>query len=369
MTVARGSRRRQLVPRWRPWRTTVMLDEVQGVGRTGSPPGSSVLARLRSEYRRTPDTTRAGELVAAALVHDVHDEDVVEIASLPIFADRPVLAEVAERLVAGERMRRDSVQDVQETDSRARIRTLRDVLAREPRNAVRWVDLARSYAILGQLAKAERAMEVAVRLAPDDRFVLRSAGAMYSETKDYGRALALLEATSRTTRDPWLLASSIAMAELARMRPRFNKEAMWMIRDGDFGDRDLTELAAAMGSRELSAGSDRRGRQLLRRALVEPTENTLAQVEWLTERAGHPFVDKSPREPPRAWEAEARRLAATGEWREAAANAEKWFLDQPFSIDAVVYGSFCYCEADEWECARDRIQAFPNYSDQAILLK
>jgi hypothetical protein len=42
----------------------------------------------------------------------------------------------------------------------------------------------------------------------------------------------------------------------------------------------LGELAAAIATREIEGGGDKLGKKLMRTALIDPTENVLAQAEW-----------------------------------------------------------------------------------------
>ena len=49
-----------------------------------------------------------------------------------------------------------------------------------------------------------------------------------------------------------------------------------------YPDRQLSELASALGTLEMKAGKVRHSKRLFRSALMDPTDNTVAQVFWAT---------------------------------------------------------------------------------------
>jgi len=229
-----------------------------------------------------------------------------------------------------------------------RIARLKVVLDREPRNAVRWADLAREYTVLAQPVKALRAMRVALALAPESRFVLRSASALYVQFDDKERALRLLESAPSLALDPWVMAPYVAISDLAHHKRRHHRDATRLLDDQNMSQRDLAELAAALGTSELNAGSDRKGRQLLRRSIEVPTENSLAQIEWISARLRTRLGGRIPPDVPRDFEAHARQAAYVGRWRDAVGSSAKWLTDQPYSGEAACFGSFAAWIAEDW---------------------
>jgi len=78
------------------------------------------------------------------------------------------------------------VASVEENKKRAKSLRLRS--KEELHNPFVWVDLARAYENLGVREKAERMMRVALTLAPEDRFVLRSAARLYFHHDEFEQA-------------------------------------------------------------------------------------------------------------------------------------------------------------------------------------
>jgi len=216
---------------------------------------------------------------------------------------------------------------------------LKKAVRRDPRNALAWAELARHYAVFGQHEKAERALRNALYVAPDNRFLLRSA-ACFLVHKDPREGHDLLLRSSSLVRDPWLLSAEMALAHVAGRKPRHVKAARLLLEDADIEPRHLTELRSQMATMEMRAGADKRARRLFVDALEDPTDNSVAQVEWASREVSGLHVTDALLALPLAAEARTRHAVATGEWRSATEQAYEWLGDQPFSDDAAAIGSY-----------------------------
>jgi cytochrome c-type biogenesis protein CcmH/NrfG len=85
------------------------------------------------------------------------------------------------------------------------IHQLRQLLQDHPRDALAWSDMARAYATIGQVDRALHAMEMARRLAPSSRPILRSASRLLVRAGAPDEAQTLLQRSDRTRHDPWLM--------------------------------------------------------------------------------------------------------------------------------------------------------------------
>lgn len=363
MTVSSGPARRQVVPRWRPWRLTASLGEAAATSRAELP-STYDLASLVEDYRDQPHLGRAADLLAVASAYGERNASVLAIAGdVAREAAGTPLGELAQGYLDGDQERFNKSLRSEPIDSQKRLHQLREILAREPRNALRWMDLAREHLILGNPGSARRAVHAALHLAPEDRFVLRSATAFLTHQGEPEEARVLLERSRRTRHDPWLLASLIAVEDLSKSKHKSGRLALRLL-DGDFADAQIAELAAAMGTVEFSAGSERRGRQMLRRSVNDPNENALAQVEWLSVSKNREIAETKPDLVPRAFEARARRAESEGRWEDAVDATRLWIIDQPFSVEAAVFGSFVASEAHDWdtcqEFAREGLRSNPD---------
>src|SRR5262249_3826120 len=148
---------------------------------------------------------------------------------------------------------------------------------------VRWVDLAWVYTALGQRDPARRAMEMALRLGPINRFVARAHARFSVHLNDFDRARAFLNSDQVSLDDPWMLSAEIAVATLQGQSSRHVKRARKVVESGRLHASHVSELACALASLAISAGKPKEARRLLRLALEAPTDNTLAHLEWIAD--------------------------------------------------------------------------------------
>jgi hypothetical protein len=111
------------------------------------------------------------------------------------------------------------------------------------------------------------------------------------------------------------------------------------IERGRFSPFHTSELAAAIATSEFENGSDRAARKQFAHALIEPTENTVAQAEWASRR--HLAVGLQPHhfEVPSAFEAQAWEQYLEGNWCAAITACINWLKDEPYSARPISFGS------------------------------
>ena len=123
-----------------------------------------------------------------------------------------------------------------------------------PRDALSVLEIARLQSLIGQIHSAERYVERAVKLAPNDRYVLRSAARFWahrskSDTEYATRALEVIWASDAVRFDPWVQAAEVSVANICGRTPR------WGVRAEPAAEAErVTEAKTA----ELQAAEDRR---------------------------------------------------------------------------------------------------------------
>ncbi len=151
-----------------------------------------------------------------------------------------------------------------------------------PVNPIAWSDLSLSYATIGQTDKAKMAMKVAMNLTNNNRFILRSASRCFTHLGEPDRAVAILNKSGLCAIDPWITSAEIAISESTGLKSKSIGKAKGLIENNNLTPRSRSELAASLGTIEIKSGSIRRAKKIMRQAIIEPTENALAQVEWAT---------------------------------------------------------------------------------------
>jgi tetratricopeptide (TPR) repeat protein len=176
---------------------------------------------------------------------------------------------------------------------------------------------------------------------------------------DEEQAHAIIRGSERTLSDPWLLAAEVAVASSRDRKSRNIRHAKSMLSDANNSPASLSELAAAVGNHEKKHGSVRKAAGLFTQALVDPTENTVAQVRWEEANDADLVVEgDDPEDVPRLYEARAREALDTGFWSDAVENCDLWYKDQPFSSGPSTLGAhMLYLMGRDEEAAEMAVRA------------
>lgn len=341
---------RQVVPRWRPFHVAVRHGQLEGGNAQQAPrlvtPKQGEIEDLIREFRVHRKPWHAADLLDAAFVLG-QPELGAEAARFLVEegASELTMSLARELLAVTTTTSGESAEDIpRELTARERyerIATLRRALRQVPTDPIGWIDLARDYSALGQITPAEKAVRVALGLAPHNRFVVRAASRFYLHTRDPERALTVVRRAAALREDPWLVAAEIVAASAADRRTRFAKEAEQMIVGGRFSPRHITELASALGTLEHQDGNRRKVRRLFEYALIDPTENTVAQAGWIARHMKADFaVPRGKLSVPRAFEAAAWDAGISGDFDEAAKQSWDWLRDEPFATRGAFFGSW-----------------------------
>jgi tetratricopeptide (TPR) repeat protein len=336
---------RNVIPRWRGYDETILLGELD-------PPRAREprlwvarrqgLERREKEWRHHGSLSFAVDLIGSALVLG-SSEDATKAAE-QVRDDRrasgmarAVAVELLERAGEPEVHREIPVPEVPGPED---VRRIRRSTRTNSRNAIRWCELSRFYAIAGKPRKAERAMRVAVALAPTDRYVLRCAARLEIHYGAPDRAAALLRGPASQSGDPWLVAAALAAAWVAKEPSKLVRTGQKLLESGSYSAFETSELASALGTLEVGHGADRAARKLFRQALIDPTDNAVAQAEWAGRRTAGITVPEESLSQTESWEARAWVAASAGDRGKAVEEAWRWHYDQPFASRPGEFGSY-----------------------------
>jgi len=145
-------------------------------------------------------------------------------------------------------------------------------------------------------------------------------------------AHAFIKRAKRVAVDLWLMASEIAIAQVARAQSTQLRKAQRAISTKAFSDRDVSELAAAVGGAELMQGNLKEARKLFRLALERPNDNVLAQA--ITNQAFLQIeVDEQVirRAPSNVFEGRALQAMTEAKFEDASRLMDCWAEEEPFS--------------------------------------
>lgn len=352
MTAILDEKERNVVPRWRDFQTTVELRELSSAVTNRQSPTEASERRVETQqlaFTSNRNISFAGDLISAALVsgNSAVAKDAAEfVLHEGIETSGDALFTLAKRILGNAAL---PIFDLTETPSKenlrntaSRISDIRHSLREIPNDAVQWMDLAFLFAINGKNPKAERAVRVALTLAPTNRFILRSSARFFLHLHDFQAAHKILRRSPNLYSDPWVAAAEVSVATAAGYPPFSVKEGRELMTAGNFSNHDLSELASALGTLEFHSGATGKARKWVRTSLQAPNENSLAQAKWISRAiVGIPMdVNVTDYVVPRPYEASALEKFVTGDWSAAYKCALSWFDDQPFSARSSQFASY-----------------------------
>lgn len=174
---------------------------------------------------------------------------------------------------------------------RRAIASLRKRLLLSPDDALSAIEIARIQTSLGQLKAAKKHVERALRTAPENRYILRSAARYYWHIDEKEQALGTLRSARSLRVDPWLQSCEVAFCDLLDRTPHWGRKRLRELKNRTAGQISTSELAAGLGAWELNHGSSKAAKKLFSNSMLAPTENALAQATWTKSHSLLPTLD------------------------------------------------------------------------------
>lgn len=365
---------RRVVPNWRSFQKTAMLGELDMP--LSAVPKLDVSLSIDSyieDFKINRTVAHAGDLISAAVVNGFeNDETVIDAANFIIanpLATTKSQTSLANKIINGStngnRQFKLDLITVNEfgdyVDPKIiwqRIHKLKEAAIQFQFNPIIWVELSRHYSIIGQQKQAIQSMRIALQLAPENRFVLRSAVRLFAHYDDLEFSHDILRRSQLTNHDPWLTSAEITLATLRNRTSRFIKRGTEMVSSKNFSPFSITELASSLGTVELINGSKKKSRDFFQKALQDPNDNSLAQVEWASKKDKQLDIDPANFQVKNNFEAKALDNFHHEKHTEALNDTFRWFLDMPFSKRPVMFGShIASALMNDQEASRDFLKA------------
>jgi len=121
---------------------------------------------------------------------------------------------------------------------------------------------------------------------------------------------------------------------------------------------------------ELNAGKNRNASKLFKQSLIKPTDNSIAQVEWASQKIPDLKLDDRHLNSPLSYEARAWSFYSDAQWNEAYKECLSWLSDESFSsLPAVLATYIATVALEEYKAAesiaRQSLKANPD--NQSLL--
>lgn len=351
MTTNTATDSRDVVPRWRQWRYLQTFNEfnpVRLIDKSGFLTDSWFDSAFKS-WEASKDIGTAADAFSAASIEGIYDARSKSVAEF-LKKHREKISDTLHELAVAylkNGLKNSSTYGLKElpiANKEVLYREtgyLRKRLRAEPRNGLLWHDLSWCYAVLGEHEKAERSMRSAIQVNGESRFIRRSASRFFVNTKDYQSALQVIAKAENVKKDPWLVSAHLATSRAANKNSQYRKLGKQILEDAVFKPVELSELSAALATEEYYDGKRRILNKYVNQSLIQPTDNTLAQVVWLGKELKTEFVEsKVIRQTTASFEAAARQAYTENDWKRSVSEGLKWLQDEPYSTESAAFGSF-----------------------------
>lgn len=345
---------RNVLPNWRDYDKTARLGEF----------GSTAIHSPHFEYfpideyiyawQNNKSIPYAGDLISAAILNGHQtNNDAIEAARFILSHQdeaTEILVRTAQSMIASPEDKLGSNQlsisqkidriANQEVFLRNEIKLLKHSRNYCYLNPIAYCEMARCYVTLGQFDKAKQAIETALHLAPNHRYVCRSAARFYLHIDDDDHARYVISKNPALLKDPWLLASEIAINTLMERNSRYIKKGAELITSQNYSLFSLSELSSALGSVEMINGNRKKCRNYFKTALLNPNDNSLAQAQFLlSKHSDLTFEFGGNIAIPNAFEAKAINALINDDYSKSLFSAVDWIDDMPYSRRPVQFAA------------------------------
>lgn len=309
------------------------------------------ISEKADRWSQSKDWVSAHELVIGGFVEN-QTEIATEAAEFILSQNAPnhrIIQGIAKEVLEidesepqdGEELATQIGRDLDKSIQRIRARQLKAKLHDSPRNGILWVELSKTYLLQGQLDQARKAMLNAVYVAPNSRYVLRSFARLFVHLNDPEVAHDILRRSPMRSVDPWIMAAEISTAMVATRAPTTVKTARVVLGSDWFSDFQLFEVAGSLSTLEHHSGSNKKARRLMQLSIVDPTDNSVAQAEWISRDLTGLSIDLDSFGRLRIYEARALDAYYRAKnWDEVIRDCKLWQADEPFSVRPALLGSF-----------------------------
>jgi len=360
MAIIIEKKERRLIPNWRSFSTTIMLGELDSSSINPIVKPKLSIDDYIADFRENEAIPFAADLISASIVNGFTDNEDVkraakfilnrqdqatqsqcDISKKILSSNENSIESPINNIAIKELENHLSEQKCKLQEYRLKIQQLKKYVIEFQYDPIAWVELSRYYTILGQEKQAIKSMKIAVQLAPENRFVLRCAVRLFSHYEELDLAHDILRNKNVTNFDPWLMSAEIAAASRRNRNSRFIKRGIELINSKNLSPFSITELASSIGTIELLSGNRKKSKKMFCKSLLEPNDNSLAQIEWVLDNKDKSLInrDQINLQPKYNFEAEVYSSFYNKKLDDALNNTYKWFLDMPFSRRPVIKGS------------------------------
>ncbi|MGA2143159.1 MAG: hypothetical protein ABSG94_12170 [Brevinematales bacterium] len=370
---------RQLIPRWFIYKFASKLKETQPFNSTTKPKdyNDNEYIKIIGKWKEEKNLLWAIEVLSYAININDYDNLDVKIAAEFVLKNQSKISSLAAELAynilnyAKIKEKKITIEPIDE-HIKININKIKQALREYPTNPLLWTDLGYYYASLNQLSKAKNSINIAINLGYNNRFILRSASRFFVHVDECDKALFYLRKSQLAKIDPWIISAEISISEIYNKKSKLIDNGISIINNsGNYNKLSLSELLASIGTIELNHGSIKNSKLYFKRALVnnnDITENTLSQVEWISNKIGIDFNSKN-YNVPFMFEANLWEDYKKENYNKSLESAQNLQLYLPFSANPSIIGSYIasVCLQNDEDAVKLLKNVLPKFHDNFLL--
>ena len=374
--------RRNMLPLWRNYGDALLTRELEFTGHRALPVKFEMYDNYVKAWRIKKTIINAADLVNAAVASgNKNHPDVIDAAEFMLNRSEecsPLAIDVAHSIVGNnnapivnsssimdssfETIAKDLIDNLQhqEDETKAKIGLLRKRIHEHCYNPIVYCELARCYANLGMEENAKKYMNYAVYLAPHSRYISRCAARFFVHCGDLDKAKRVLINNGYVNNDPWIMSAEIAVESVMGKASRYIKTGRQLVLSKNITAFSSSELCFAICNEDRNAGKRKDARKMYEMGIIEPNDNSLAQVEFFAKDDININLDLSSfSNIIHKHEADTRRSLSQGNYEDAFISALKWMQDYRFEHRPIEFAFTLSCNyLKKYDYAIEIVQRF-----------
>lgn len=210
------------------------------------------------------------------------------------------------------------------------ISRLRSIVAKFPKDYMTWCDLGFYYTVLGLHDKAEKCLSISWNLCNNHPYITRCLSRFYVHINEPEKAIWLLKKSGGINNEPLITSASMAIHSAFSINGIDVSKARKLLNDYGGLRAFSSELAASIGTIEFNNGRKKKAKEYFKAALVQPSENSISQYTWLSQKTGFSINDDA-NDQALTVEGNVHQLYVQGKFEECRSKLLELFDFQPIS--------------------------------------
>lgn len=220
-----------------------------------------------------------------------------------------------------------------------KLASIRRIVRQYPDSSLLWSDMAYYQCLSGNRESARISAMIAEKTAVGAPSEILPISRCLVHLGEPELALRTIRKSLKVHSSPLSIGAEIAISQALGVPPKYYREAGKLAASSNLSPVNTALIRASIATEMVNSGSERKAKKLLSLGALEPDENTLAQLVWLSDRLGLE-IDPNSAGVKGAHEAIGRAAYQAKDYVACMKATELWSEYQPFSVTAIGFGSY-----------------------------